>query len=185
MGHATPRVAVDSHNERRCALESLKDFLEKEVEEQGPASSERERLLSDWVSAVDRLVERLAGWLRANDTKGVLRIEKTTREIQERAVGRYTAPGLRVECFTRKSKSWREFCVEPVALFSIGSMVGDTLGESIHKGRVDLTDGVHKYMLYRKPSEGADAWVMVDDRTYQPKPLDRESFEAVVLSLLR
>jgi hypothetical protein len=159
-------------------MDKLKEFLDQQAEE-NTAANEESRRLKDWVQAVERLVETLSDWLRASDTKNRLKIEKTKYEIRERAFGWYSTPGLRVTFSTR------EFQVVPKAFFSIGSVVGDPLGETIRNGRVDLTNGNLRFMLYRKPSEGPDAWVIADDRTYQPRLLDRDSFEDAVVSLLQ
>jgi hypothetical protein len=160
-------------------LASLKEFLKKQAEEQRTGSAEREAMLHEWATAVDRLVELLAGWLRESDPEKVLTIEKTKHDIRERGLGSYQASGLRV------TLGARVFRIEPVARFSIGSIEGDTFGTSIRSGRVDMTNDELKYMLYRNVGEGADSWLMADDRTYRARPLDRGAFEAAVLSMLQ
>jgi hypothetical protein len=66
----------------------------------------------------------------------------------------------------------------------IASVAHEGEAETRAQGRVDLTDGGQTYMLYRVPSSSGMTWVMVDDEDYKVSPLDRESFERALLSLL-
>ena len=50
-------------------------------------------------------------------------------------------------------------------------------------GRVDITDGIRKYMLYRTLKDGQETWYAVDER-FQAAPLDRSRFEAILQDLL-
>ena len=51
-------------------------------------------------------------------------------------------------------------------------------------GRVDMTNGEWKYLLYRFIAEPEDRWMMVDDRDYRMVPFDPPTFENAIQSLL-
>ncbi len=44
-------------------------------------------------------------------------------------------------------------------------------------GRVNLTDGVEKFMLFRSQKDHSDEWQIVEDRTYVVRKFHRQSFE--------
>jgi hypothetical protein len=54
-------------------------------------------------------------------------------------------------------------------------------------GRVDITDEILRYVLYRfRQDDGSDVWLIDDLRSEKnPKPFDQQAFEAVLMSYLR
>jgi hypothetical protein len=52
-------------------------------------------------------------------------------------------------------------------------------------GRVDLTDGGEKFMLFRSQMDPSDEWIIVEDKGYTAKKFDRQSFEEAMQSLLQ
>ncbi len=159
-------------------MSALRSFLE------GHASSQADRArrgneLEEWRTALDSLMSRFEGWLRAADPKSALTIDRIPITIRERRLGTYDVEGLRVRL------GLREFRVEPVARYALGSIAGDELGTTIRDGWVNMTSGDKGYVLYRSKRDEGDAWVIADDRTYEPRELDESAFEAAVLNLLR
>jgi hypothetical protein len=159
-------------------LSDLKEFLRKQAEEEGSAADERKQVLEDWIEALELLQANMSSWLRQADPQNILTLEQTTHRIRERQIGSYSAPGLRISLGTREVR------VEPVARYSIGSRVGDALGASLREGRVDMTNGEKKYMLYRHKDGENHHWVMVDDEDYLARDMDRSAFEDAIQSLL-
>jgi hypothetical protein len=51
-------------------------------------------------------------------------------------------------------------------------------------GRVDITDELRRYVLYRFPQDGRDLW-LIDDLESEPKPLNQEALERALMSYLR
>jgi DNA/RNA-binding domain of Phe-tRNA-synthetase-like protein len=51
-------------------------------------------------------------------------------------------------------------------------------------GRVDLTDGGEKFMIFRSRKDPEDEWMIVEDRGYVVRKFDRRSFEDAMQSLL-
>lgn len=160
-------------------MADLKEFLRKQAEEQREHSPTREAIRADWVSAVEQLIDRMAEWVRENDVGNALKVDFTSHQIHERRIGRYVVKGLLI------SLPSREVRIEPIARFSIGSYVGDAFGSTIRDGRVDMSNGTRKYMLYRTAGGRPDQWVIVDDRSYDAKDFDRPAFEEALLSMLQ
>ena len=51
-------------------------------------------------------------------------------------------------------------------------------------GRVDITDELRRYVLYRFQEDGSDVW-LIDDLKSGPKPLDQDAFESALMSYLQ
>ena len=51
-------------------------------------------------------------------------------------------------------------------------------------GRVDMTNGLSKFMLFRVEKEPEDRWNIIEQDSYQMRPFDRASFEETLQSLL-
>ena len=51
-------------------------------------------------------------------------------------------------------------------------------------GRVDITDELRSYVLYRFRDDSRELWV-IDDLHSEPKPLDKEAFEQALMSYLQ
>ncbi|MHB1560249.1 MAG: hypothetical protein ACYC61_22590 [Isosphaeraceae bacterium] len=159
-------------------MSALRSFLE----EHAPSQADRARRgneLEEWRSALDSLMSRFEEWLRAADPKNALTIDRIPITIRERRLGTYDVEGLRVRL------GLREFRVEPVARYALGSITGDELGTTIRDGWVNMTSGDKGYVLYRSKRDDGDVWVIADDRTYEPRELDKVAFESAVLNLLR
>jgi hypothetical protein len=155
----------------------LQEFLEERAKKEEAEGARTKIVREEWTSAVSKLVNTIEEWLRRADTKKVLTIERETYRIREKNIGTYGAQGLMVRLGAQEVR------VVPIARYSIGSMVGDSLGESLRYGRVDVTDGAQKLMLYRPG--GGDQWILVDEQTYQGKPLDQAAFEEAFLKLVQ
>jgi hypothetical protein len=72
--------------------------------------------------------------------------------------------------------------VVPVARYVVGSskFLGD--GSQV-TGRVDITDGLRKYILRRIEKDGLECWEVLDER-HGSTPFDREHLEAILQDLL-
>jgi hypothetical protein len=172
----TARAILDPGNQR--TMSGLRSFLE----EHAPAQADRARRgmdLEEWKTALNSLMGRFEGWLRAADPKNALTIDRIPITIRERRLGTYDVEGLRVRFGVR------EFRVEPMARYALGSIAGDELGRTIQDGWVNMTSGDKGYVLYRSKRDDGDAWVIADDRTYEPRVLDESAFEDAALRLLK
>jgi hypothetical protein len=119
-------------------------------------------------------------WLHAADKEHLLEIEEKNDKLREIDVGVYTVPGLVI---------WLE--AYEVRLVPVARMVvGPDLSNGITRvtrsfGRVDLTDGGEKYMLFRTQKDPCDEWVIVEDRGYTFRKCGREAFENAMLNFLQ
>jgi hypothetical protein len=52
------------------------------------------------------------------------------------------------------------------------------------EGRIDITNGSYKYLLYRKLNDANNEQWLVQDERAVLRPLDREQFEAILQDLL-
>jgi hypothetical protein len=156
---------------------TLQQFLEERARQEDTEGARTSRIREEWKSSVSRLILKIEQWLRDADPDKILTLERETHRIREEKLGTYDVPGLLVRLGAREVR------VVPIARFSIGSMVGDNLGVSLRFGRVDITDGSRKIMLYRR-DEG-DQWVVVDDWTYEASELEPAAIESAFLKLLQ
>src|SRR5207248_1497527 len=120
--------------------------------------------------------KQLADWLRQADPENLLMIEETSHRMSERKIGVYTAPGLRILFGAGAT----EIRVEPIARYAMGPVLGDAFPASTREGRVDITNDEHKYMLYRIKDASNHRWLIVDDKDYRIRELDRTTFEAAI-----
>jgi hypothetical protein len=158
---------------------TLAEFLKEQSEKLRGGAPERAKNREEWVAAVERLIRQIEGWLREADPEKVLEVERTAVELGERQLGRYTAPGLTITLGSERAQ------VRPGTRYGMGPMSDDGLTRGRSQGRVDLTDGVQTYRLYRYVEPGEEWWVIVDDEHYIPKRFDRPAFEAALVSLLK
>jgi hypothetical protein len=161
---------------RRSIVASLKEFLAGEAEklrsEQGEAMTERQ----EWIAAVDRLLAQIKDWLQEADPEQILLIQETTHKLRERMIGTYEIHGLSI------GLGLREIRVEPVARSVAGPM--SPTGTIRAYGRVDMKNGLEKYMLFRTDPAADGTWIMIRQEGYRTQPFNRESFESACISLL-
>jgi hypothetical protein len=155
---------------------TFREFLHKKTEEQ--QHPERRQRLDDWAVAVSQLINQLRTWLRESDPDGLLHV--STRLVQkfEPGLGAFSTPVLEIAVGDATAR------VEPVARNAVG--VVERRGEPPVRaeGRVDITDGSRKYILYRTiDKEGKDTWYALDER-FEAAPLDRAKLEAILQDLL-
>jgi hypothetical protein len=64
-----------------------------------------------------------------------------------------------------------------------GSYRNEEGTECRYEGRVDITDGLRKHILYRMTDEGSQAWVVMGN-SGSPKRFDRDLLEKILWDLL-
>lgn len=154
---------------------TFREFLEKQAEQQ--RHKERRERREEWTAAVGRLIDRLRAWLAESDPKQVLDVLPMETEIAEPGLGVYRVPGLKVSLGDAAVR------VVPVGRNVVGLVgpQGDVGGRA--EGRVDITDGIRKYILYRTLQEGQENWYALDER-FRAAPLDRGRLEGILQDLL-
>jgi hypothetical protein len=160
-------------------VSTLKEFLESEAEklrsEQSEALSKRE----EWIAAVDRLLAQVKDWLAQADTQGILRIEKVLMRLAEQGLGTYEIPALTI------GLGPREVRIKPVARFVAAPLrqVGVIFVPRVY-GRVDMTNGLDRYMIFRTQTEPEDRWTIYEENGPLVRTFDQDSFDSTVQSLL-
>src|SRR5262245_28219255 len=122
-------------------MSALRSFLKAQVQQQRETQVQRMEVLDEWKRAVNSLIGQFETWLREADPENVLTIDRIPITIQEKRLGTYEVEGLRVRLGAR------EFCVEPVVRYSLGSIAGDLMGTTIRDGKVNMFSGDKRYML--------------------------------------
>jgi hypothetical protein len=160
-------------------VRTLEEFLHERAEIERGRAHEKIAVQKEWIGAVRRLIDQMAAWLRAADTEHLLEVEEECHKLREIDVGVYTAPVLVIRLESQEAR------VIPVARMVVGpDLSNGTIRVNRAFGRVDLTDGGKKFMLFRSQKDPSDRWVIVEDEGYTIDKFDREAFEKALVSLL-
>jgi hypothetical protein len=154
---------------------TFQEFLEKRAQE-GHHRDRRERR-DEWIAAVGRLLEQLQAWLAEADPAKVRDVIPIEVERAEPALGSYTIPGLKIRLGETAVQ------VLPVGRDAVGFVGPQGQGGTPVEGRVDITDGVRRYILYRTRNDGEERWYALDER-FQATHLDRGRLEGILQDLL-
>lgn len=132
----------------------------------------------EWIATVRCLMDQFRQWLQEADKEGVLYVVERTEEFAEQAMGRYEVPALEVTLGPTRVK------IKPMGRSTIGRIgEGGNTGPKA-EGRVDITDGTTRYVLYRALEGQGSHWVVIDPENHRSRPLTRELFEDVMARLL-
>src|SRR4051812_17764722 len=143
----------------------FQEFLKQKTA--GSDIRERNRSRMDWLGALNRLNEQIRDWLRAADPEGLLEVVPYEIQRAESRLGIYDAPALKIRL------NADEVDVLPIGRYAIGPLSAEThkalLGvagtDGPAAGRVDITDGEHKYMLFRDSKSDPERWFAVTERS--------------------
>ncbi|MBY0528499.1 MAG: hypothetical protein K2R98_34230 [Gemmataceae bacterium] len=155
---------------------TLREFLLKNAPRE---EMRRRQSREEWIVAVDRLLAQLRTWLADSQTAELLDLEPLAFEKREQFLGTYHIKGLAIHFGERTVK------VVPVGravLAHLGPYAEP--GHENAEGRVDITNGAYKYLVYRKLNDAAEEQWLVQDERSDIRPLDREQFEAILQALL-
>jgi len=155
---------------------SLKEFLAGEADKLRNEQSDAMTKRREWIAAVDRLLAQIKDWLQEADPEQILMIQETSHQLRERMIGTYEVHGLSI------GVGLREIRVTPVARYVAGPM--SSTGTIRAHGRVDLTNGFSKYMLFRTDPIADGIWIIIEQDGYRTQPFNRESFESACRNLL-
>jgi hypothetical protein len=155
---------------------TFREFLqEKAAEEHQP---ERRQRREEWIAAVTQLMRDIRAWLAESDPDGILDVVPITVQVAEPALGYYDAPALKIGVGNHRAVH-----VQPVGRDALG-LVGRHLETGVRaEGRVDVTRGVDKYILYRVFQDGQPRWYALD-AYFKATPLDRTRLEEILQDLL-
>ena len=156
-------------------MKTFREFLQEKARE----DDQRERLgrREEWVTSVSRLIRQVRQWLEEADTEKLLIVSEPLYDKREQGLGTYRVPGLDIGLGDSLVK------IIPVGRNATG-VVGPKDGPGVlAQGRVDISDGMRKYLLLRTLEEGRDQWHALDER-FEATLLDRARFEEIMHDLL-
>jgi hypothetical protein len=155
-------------------MTSFQEFLKKKAEEQNQGF--RRELRDEWIDAVNRLIQQIDTWLTESDPEGLLDRTDFTVEKVEAGIGPYQINGLKISVGDLSVQ------VRPVARRVVGSSRLREGGTEV-VGRVDITDGIKKYILWRTFNDGIESWEVVDEQ-FGSRPFDKIQLESILQDLL-
>jgi hypothetical protein len=158
---------------------SFKDFLRERAEKYQAELRAGKAGVEEWRSAVERLFDQLRAWLTESDPeRTIFEVKTNKQEITEPGLGHYRIPRLDIHAFGK----W--IGIIPKARKTVGRATPpQTSAPTRAAGRVDITDEIRRYVLYRYSEDGRDAWV-IDDLESEPSRLDQAAFEKALKSYL-
>jgi hypothetical protein len=158
---------------------TLKEFLASQADRLRAEESKAAQRRDEWLASLDRLYTQINSWIREADTASVLIIRDGFLPKRELGIGEYDARCLWIEIGSRQVR------IEPVARTVAGPT---SLTGVIHVprayGRVDMTNGLSKFMLFRVEKEPEDRWNIIEQDSYHMRPFNQTSFEEALQSLL-
>jgi hypothetical protein len=158
---------------------SFSEFLRETAAKHQTEYGAGKALIEEWQTAVDRLFTQLRAWLKESDPTGIIEIECSQIKMREQGLGRYEIQRLNLYAFGK----W--IGIIPKARLTVGT-ASPPRSDAPQRaaGRVDITDELRRYVLYRFTQSGQDAW-FIDDLHSGAKPLDKEAFEKALMSYLQ
>jgi hypothetical protein len=155
----------------------LKDFLKQKASLYAAESEKNRQIVEEWQSAVDRLFTQLEGWLDAADPEGIIRRERSQIEVTEPGLGRYPISRLNLRAFGE----WVGLI--PKARKTVKRAAPQQKGAPEQAtGRVDVTDEIRRYVLYRFGLGTEERWFIDDTATNtELQPLTAERLESALL----
>ena len=158
---------------------AFKEFLRQQAEKHQAEARAGKATLDEWRAAIEQLFAQVRAWLKESDPEGVIEIEEGHQDVTEQGLGRYRVPSLNLRAFGK----W--IGIIPKARKTVGTAKPPQKSAPERAaGRVDITDELRRYVLYRFRDDGREVWV-IDDLHSDSKPLDKEAFEKALMSYLR
>jgi hypothetical protein len=162
------------------ATSPLSELLQKKKESYEAEARKNKALIDEWLEAIGKLFTQIRGWLATSDPAQILQIEERKDEVNEPNVGRYQAPRLEIRAFGK----W--VGVIPKARKTVKTARPPRPGAPEQAtGRVDITDEVRRYVLYRFTGDGVDSWSIENTDTGVLQPLTQDLFEEALMSYLQ
>lgn len=172
----------------------LADYLKTEADELRKEATRHQQNLQEWLEAIDRLYEQLGKWLiEADNNLGLIsfNFKATTEFISEPRLGNYEVNLMWVRL---GAGGVRAATVVPRARYVAATIHPPGREPRRADGMAQIKQGsTAEYYLFRWKGEGgADEWFIQSVNAwnatpgdYTVEPLNRDSFEAAILSVLQ
>ena len=178
---------------------AFREFLHQQAGKHQAEANAGKATVDEWRAAIERLFLQIRAWLKESDPEGLIEIEQSQEEVREPGLGRYRVPRLNLRAFGK----W--IGIIPKARKTVGTtQPPQKSAPERAAGRVDMTDELRRYVLYRFQEGGRDVWLIdglelgghdASDKAVpgqvsyiprsEPKPLNQEAFEKALMSYLR
>src|SRR5262245_25516796 len=121
-------------------------FLREQAAKRAAEAEANERVIDEWHGAVEQLFEQIRAWLANSDPDRTIEIKQGKQEVTEPGLGRYDVPRLDLRFFGK----W--VGIIPKARMTVAA-ARPTLKAAPEQaaGRVDITDELRRYVLFRLP----------------------------------
>jgi hypothetical protein len=176
----------------------FKEFLQEQAQKHKAEVDAGKVIVDEWRTAIKGLFSQIREWLKESDPEGLIEIQESPQEIKEPGLGHYQVPRLNLRAFGK----W--IGIIPKARRTVGmAKPPQKSAPERAEGRVDITDELRRYVLYRFHQDGRDSWLIdgldiggheASEKTwpgegrYIPKsearPLNKEEFERALMSYL-
>jgi hypothetical protein len=157
---------------------TLREFLAEQASTKESRIAQMAAKRTDWVGSLARLVDRIQGWIDEADEHHLLNLEKVNYPLREEGLGSYQAPGLTITLMTLEVE------VKPIAHNAAGPLgAAGLIRDTRTFRRVDLSNGVEKYRLFRTDRELDGPWIIGKRAGSQMSDLDQDSFGSALRSL--
>lgn len=154
----------------------FRDFLAKKATEQNHPQRKRRR--EEWIAAVERLFAQIQTWLSESDPDRLLDIIPFKIYTSEPALGGYEISALKIGVGDAAVE------IRPMGRDAFGLIRQGNGGVELKaEGRIDISAGGRKYILYRSLEGGKESWYALDE-AFRPQPFNRAELEAILQDLL-
>ena len=155
------------------------EFLREQAAKETAETLKGKAVVDEWRTAVERLFRQMRAWLAESDPDGIIEIQEQDHAVREPGLGPYKVPRLDLRALGK----W--IGIIPKARKTVATArPPQKAAPQRADGRVDITDELRRYVLYRFRDVDGDVW-LIDDLDSEPRPLDHEVFERALLSYLR
>jgi hypothetical protein len=173
---------------------AFREFLQQLAQKHRAESEAGKATVEEWRTAIEQLFNQIRQWLKESDPEGNIKIEESQEEIREPGLGLYRVPRLNLRVFGK----WIGIIPKARKTVATASPPQKSAPQRA-EGRVDITDELRRFVLFRFREEGRDVW-LVDDLApaekvwpgevrhvpgTEPRLLDQEAFEKALMSYLR
>lgn len=157
---------------------SLKDVLNEKAARYAAESEKNREAIEEWRRAVEALFNQLMDWLAVIDPDSHVQHELTQIKVTEPGLGQYEIARLDLRALGK----W--VGVIPKARKTVKSAsLQQADSPERASGRVDITDEIRRFILYRFGEGTEEQWFVDDTATKDDLyPLTREQFESALVA---
>ncbi len=178
---------------------AFREFLQQQAKKHQAEVDAGKATVDEWRTAIENLFHLIREWIKESDSEGLVEIAESQQDIREPGLGQYRVPRLNLRAFGK----W--IGIIPKARKTVGTAKPPQKSAPQRaEGRVDITDELRRYVLYRFRENGCDSWLIdgldigghdASEKGWpgeiryiprsEPRPLDQEAFERALMSYLQ